>query len=83
MNIFGFDVPTYTLLWVGWLLYFLAVEIPSAVDNNPGGTLSEHLWAVLGLGRAAPVPLGVRLRRIVMVCFTAWLLVHIFTGGWI
>lgn len=74
----------YTLLWLLWLLAFLAIEIPAAVASyrgHPGGTLSEHIWAFIGIGQ--PLTWQVHLRRVAFLAFAAWLIVHLFFNGWV
>lgn len=34
--------------WIAWLLAFLAIELPAALNKTPGDTLSEHVWAWIG-----------------------------------
>jgi len=30
--------------WIGWLLAFLLLEVPAALNKRKGGTLSKHVW---------------------------------------
>jgi hypothetical protein len=62
---------------VAWGLVGTAVAVIEGlalVNRRKGDTLSEHVWALLKLGRAA---------RVVLVLFWTWLGIHLFTGGWI
>lgn len=81
----------WSLAWMLWLLAFLLLEIPAALDKRPGGTLSEQvwrwlpdwrLWAILAgllvslLGHLSPAHLTV----LPVVVFGAAFVVRI---GWI
>lgn len=44
------DITLYTLLWLGWLAYFLVVEF-LALRYSKRGTLSAHVWAIFGVGK--------------------------------
>jgi hypothetical protein len=68
----------WTLLWVGWLLAFLAIEIPAVIRPAAGDTLYEHFWRFLGRGQQRTE--WIRLRRVTFLAFSAWLVVHLFTG---
>lgn len=69
----------YTWAWIAWLVYFCVVEGIAIVDKKDGDTLSEYVWAwfsIKGKGKHW------RWRRIALLGFMAWLLVHFLTGGW-
>lgn len=68
----------FTIAWLLWGVYFLAVEIPALLNDRKGDTLSEHIWnwfAIRRKGRAY------RLRRFVLGAFMLWLSIHFMTGG--
>ena len=69
---------TYTALWLIWGAFFLAIEGAALRDKDPGQTLSEHIWRWGAIGTK---PKGWRIRRIVLLSFMVWLLVHFLTGG--
>ena len=69
----------FTIAWIFWLLYFLVVEFDAILSNDIPGTLSEHIFAWFCMkgqrGKFA------HLRRVVLLCFMAWLSAHMVTGG--
>ena len=75
-------ISIYTILWLGWLLYFLLVEAVALMYSNRG-TLSAHVWAIIGVGRDVDGSWHLSWRRIAFLAFWSWLTVHFFTGGWV
>lgn len=77
---------TFTILWVLWGLAFAVVEGVALVNSKHGDTLSEHVWAWLGVGsNANPVKTPkwtLRVSRTILVSFLVWLLLH-FTTKWV
>jgi len=71
----------WTLLWLAWVLVFLAIEIPALVNRTKGDTFSEHVWWLIG--RGLPATPGVKLRRLAFLSFATWLVVHLFFSGWV
>lgn len=72
----------WTLLWLGWGVYFLIVEGMALFNSTKGDTLSEHVWAFLGFSDGMRYPTGwTRLRRFIVLAFMAWLSFHFLTGG--
>lgn len=72
--------------WLGWAAYFLVVEIIAIRRSARGDTLSEHVWAWLGAnarGAHRPPTFWAWLRRLVILLFLTWLVVHLVTGGWV
>ena len=68
----------FTIAWIGWFVYFFAVEVPALLNDRKGDTLSEHIWnwfAIRRKGRAW------RARRFVLGAFLLWLSIHFMTGG--
>ena len=74
--------PAVTWLWIAWLLAFAALEGWALLNHTAGDTLSEHVWQWFAVGKRGTITAGVRVRRVLLVCFCAWLAVHFLTGGW-
>ncbi len=70
----------YTIAWIGWIIMFLAIEGIALVDKDHGNTLSEHVWKWFAV---KDKPTGWQIRRIGLLFFLAWLVVHFLTGGWV
>jgi len=60
-------VTRWRWLWVAWLAIFLVIEVPAIVNDTPGDTLSETVWAVVRV----PVVWWV------LAGFLVWLVVHL------
>ncbi len=79
----------YTWAWIGWGLAFCAIEGVALANSRPGDTLSEHVWAWLGVrrpGQPAPVRTPrwtLRVARTVVLSGLLWLGLHFATGGWV
>lgn len=81
----------FTIGWLIWIGYFVALEGWTLFNSRSGDTLSEHVWAWFGTQRtvlpAGEVPKDrtgwTQLRRFVLLAFMAWLGVHFITGGWV
>jgi hypothetical protein len=72
----------YDIGWIVWGLYFLVVEGTALARRDKGGTLSEHVWDLFGVGQREEAPsISLRFRRIALLSFMAWLTVHFLTGG--
>ena len=67
----------WTWLWVFWIAMFLAIEVPAIVNKTEGDTLSEHTrrWFA-----TRTKPMAWRIRRLVLLFFLVWLVVHFFLG---
>lgn len=88
---------TFTVLWIGWAVAFAVIEGVALFNSKRGDTLSEHLWAWLGVRKTmwkidrmqlAPGPVvtpkwTLRVARIVFIALMAWITLHITTGGWV
>jgi hypothetical protein len=78
-------VSLWTWAWLGWAVYFLVVEGMALANSRSSDTLSEHVWAFIGIRRKGADlrnPSGwTRLRRFLVLAFMAWLSVHLLTGG--
>lgn len=69
---------SFEILWLGWLALFLVIEGIALMNKKPGDTLSEYFWKWFSIkhnGRHA------KFRRLVALCFLAWLLAHFLSGG--
>lgn len=69
----------WTLAWIAWALFFLAVEGRALVNKTPGDTLSEHVWKWFHVRDSRPTVV-VAIARTVLALFLAWLLVHLTLG---
>lgn len=78
-------MSAWTWAWAGWAVYFLIVEGMALFNSRPGDTLSEHVWAFIGIRRKGVDPRDpsgwTRLRRFLVLAFMAWLSFHFLTGG--
>ena len=79
----------WTALWLGWGAAALTIEGIALFNSAHGDTLSEHVWAWLGVRpREAGTPRvtpkwTLRVARLVMIFFLVWLILHFATGGWV
>lgn len=73
----------WTLLWFGWGLYFLIVEGMALANSVDGDTLSEHVWAWLGLRDTTEKEVTWRtwVRRVAVLFFMTLLTVHFVIGS--
>jgi hypothetical protein len=71
----------WTTLWLVWFAMFLVVEGAALFNKTAGDTLSEHVWKWFATGGGVKMTGWVRLRRVVLMGFLAWLLVHFMSGG--
>lgn len=78
----GWTWSLFSALWLGFVLYFVAVETWALVREHRTGergyTLSEHVWHIIGLRDKRTK--RIRWQRIGALGFWAWLTVHLFTG---
>lgn len=79
-------MSVWTWAWIGWAVYFLAVEGLALTNSARGDSLSEHGWAWLGYAATGKGTLRrpsgwTRLRRFLLLAFLVWLLAHFLTGG--
>jgi hypothetical protein len=73
-------VDWYLLGYLAGGLIIGAVELVALFNRRDGDTLSEHVWKWVGIGRRWTI--GFTLRRLVVVLFLGWLLLHL-TLGWL
>lgn len=66
----------WTILWVAWILSFVAIEAVAVFNDKRDDTLSEHFrrWFRVDTGAGRVVWL------VVSGVFMAWFVVHIATG---
>jgi hypothetical protein len=70
----------WTVAWILWLAMFAVIELPAILNRDKGDTLSEHVWAWFAVKGK---PRGWQWRRLTLIVFLAWLVVHFISGGWI
>lgn len=75
----------FTLLWVLWALAFCLIEGVALFNSTRGDTLSEHVWAFIGLRRsgagARVTPKWtLRLARFALCSGLLWLFIHLTTN---
>lgn len=73
----------FTIGWLIWLAYFLALEGVALYRSQPGDTLSEHVWQWFTVGAGKPRNGWARFRRFALLAFMVWLTAHFLTGGWV
>lgn len=71
---------TWTRLWLGWIAAFFVIEFAALARHRPQDTLSDRTWCWFGIPRHAAPSRSVRLRRISLLAFLAWLVGHFLTG---
>ena len=77
----------WTIAWLVWLGAFVAIEGPALFNKKPDDTLSEHVWKWFATRREdmrndrGKASAWVKIRRVVLVGFLAWLSLHFATGG--
>jgi hypothetical protein len=70
----------WTRLWIGWIGLFFALELPPLFRGRPQDTLSDHVWAWFGIPHHPAPERSVRVRRLALLTFLAWLCSHFLTG---
>jgi hypothetical protein len=68
----------WTLGWVLWIAAFGALEGPALLNQTKGDTLSEHVWTWFAVTDTSH---ATRWRRLALLTFLAWLVVHLLGGG--
>lgn len=68
----------WTILWVGWILAFFAIEIPAIRNDLREDTLSEHIrrWFSTKTHHGRSVFI------VAWLAFTVWFVPHIVWGIW-
>lgn len=70
----------YTALWLAWIAAFFAIELPPVVNGHSVDTLSDHVWFWFGVPQHKAPSGSLRLRRLALLCFVAWLATHFLSG---
>jgi len=65
---------TYTLLWLGWMVAFLAIELTALFTGHSEYTLSDFVWRLEQVNRAWTFA------RFFIVAFCLWLTLHMAFG---
>lgn len=83
----------FTIVWIGLLIAGLVIEGIALFNAKRGDTLSEHLWAWLGVrnnawkcgpdSNAVTPVWTLRVARTLFIFFMAWFTLHITMGGWV
>ena len=88
----------FTIIWLAWIIIGGVIEGIALFNSTRGDTLSEHLWAWLGVrtdGWAFPPPRPahlsaaitprwtLRVARTLFIFAMVWFTLHIATGGWV
>jgi hypothetical protein len=73
--------------WIFWAISFLAIEGIALFNSVPGDTLSEHVWAFLGVrsknkkpGNFVSPTWTLRVARLGTVSGLVWLIIHLTTN---
>lgn len=69
----------YTVAWIFWVAFFLAVEGSALFNRRDGDTLSEHVWRIWHVFDPRPTALVIA-ARIPLALFLLWLLLHLVFG---
>lgn len=65
---------TFALLWIGWIVAFLAIEFTAIGTGHRQFTLSDFIWRAEEVNRAWTV------LRFFIAAFCVWLLLHLVFG---
>lgn len=69
-----------TCAWFAWIAAFGVIEGIALARKRQQDTLSWHVWAWFGIKRHTPPPGSLRIRRLALLTFLAWLAAHFITG---
>lgn len=67
----------FTLAWIIWAALFVGIETAALVNIAPGGTLSEHIWAL-----TKPTSGKWNFARVLLVAVMGWMTGHLIFGWW-
>ena len=67
----------YTWLWIAWIAMFGIIEWRAIANKEPGDTLSEHVWKVMGK-REYQKQAGWLVWRMVIGGGLVWAIFHFF-----
>ncbi len=70
----------YTYAWVAWIAMFGYIEWRAITNKEPGDTLSEHVWKVIGK-REYQKQGGWLLWRITIGGGLIWVFLHFFANA--
>lgn len=74
-------VSGWTVAWIFWVAFFLAVEGWALIRKGRNDTFSEHWWALFRVHKKVPRSLKVGL-ALVEIAFGVWLTGHLAFGWW-
>jgi hypothetical protein len=72
--------PRWTALWLVWIAAFFGIELTALARRRPQDTLSDHVWAWFDIPRHPAPTRQIRIRRLTLLGFLAWLVGHFLTG---
>lgn len=64
----------YAVLWIVWIVMFLAIEFTAIGTGQSRYTLSDFVWRAEEISRAWTAV------RFFVICFCTWLLLHLGFG---
>lgn len=74
------------IAWMLWAVAFTFIEGVALFNSTPGDTLSEHVWAFIGIrsrdktySRFVTPKWTLRLARFAVVSGLVWLVIHLTT----
>lgn len=84
----AWGISTWTWAWLGVFAAGALIEGVALVNSTTGDTLSEHVWAWLGVrgeraGDRVTPRWTLRVARLALLTFLMWITVHFVTGGWV
>lgn len=65
---------TYSVLWIAWIIMFLAVELTALFTGNAKYTFSDYVW------RLEEISSGWTFLRYLVAAFCFWLFLHMTFG---
>lgn len=71
-------ISIWTGLWLIWIFGFFAIEIPALLNKEEGDTLTDHVRKWFSTTEKSKWWI---VRRIFLLTFLIWLIVHFFTLG--
>ena len=81
-------MSVFAWAWIGWGVAFCVIEGVALANSRAGDTLSEHVWAWIGVRRPGAAPVRtprwtLRVARTIVLSGLLWLALHFATGGWV
>jgi hypothetical protein len=74
------STPAWTDMWVAWIAAFFLIEGTALYRRKQADTLSWHVWVWFGIPHHSVPARGVRVKRISLLGFLAWLSAHFLSG---